>query len=1310
MKKRIYTYILFSLLYSPLLWRGAGGEAFAQSYPVHITTQLVAPFSGYLPDYANAGEEKLKILVLFTDFTKPSYNIKLKISIQGQGVSIQSQGHYFSDPFNIQPGVPLEISGSELSGLLNSQNLDFNGINKAQYEQRKVLPEGFYTFCITAYDNNNPIPIQVSNTSCAQGWMILSDPPFLNLPICSSTVTTTNPQQQTFSFTQMNMGSPNSAANTEYVFELWEIRPQGAIPNNIVQTVPPIYSYTTNLTSINYGITEPPLLKGMQYVWRVKAIDITGRDLFKNQGNSQICTFTYGSVLDGSNINLNLHGQGISQRQIKVWWDSLSVFTDYNVEFRKAGSGGNWYPATTSNKSLRILDLEPQTTYEVHVQGISTDYTSPFSPGINVSTLAMPNYQCGEMPVVPNSAQFQPLTLATTNMVWQVGQFEMSVTQLQNIVSGSGMYSGSGKISMPYVGKVNCKFTNVLVNSDQVVVGGKVIALTEGVNAWVNSNSVGTIQDGTVDPEVHVNSPLTTSDINVTTSNGTFTVGGNTYTYTPSGSTIEDSDGNIFVVTSNGQIISAGTAGTGHGPVPESKNIINTAKGKINFTANATQLYGLDEYKHPELINYYLTVKNVTDNTHQQVNWKSVMAQKYDVIDLDYELNSGLKADSILFITGTGTIYKPQGSGTNRKLYIVGGKHGDVQELFACYKVKKDSFINIAKINIVSYRNEQNKVTLVPLGNNISIDKMQLQQQLNSIYKQSVATWVVDVAPAITVGDTLWDKDGNGHINVGSNMFSRYSTELKAINKYIRKQTYYNASEYFLIVTNKPTDSLSADLQGEMPRARNIGYMFTATPKAELIAHELGHGAFALEHSFDGNATLPKGSSACLMDYNNGTDLYKGKYWDYVHNPVTVVGVFEDDSSSMSADYQRKKVFEWLTMIKDACKNNTSITLQKGSYINYNISSVYLAGLPYDFIRVSSNNSIEHTVYPKNKITMGTSEHYYASSGLSEKVPCLDIDGGLIKIEAPQNRLILLKAYLESAITSRNLLLFVNGYRNNAPSLDELPRGNDDVSELDQNNYWSGIDASFTNRIGTRNVIYADGHHSISTSNHIDQSSFLSNLTEWQCAANLTATAYTSLANIPLAFACYRYYHDATKFKLHTKANSDGFTTRRRNGNNAGLNLLLKLTNGSITCRKDSKGNIIDTLDIVCHSFGYAYTLGMCDALKGKIHFGRLYCVAPENACSGQITLTDFEEVWQYGSNEDPINGDLVWEQDGVAPQCAVQGITKLPKLATIGGRVFIPNTWSHREFLGAHYIDNYIWIFSELIPNDFRGGYVKPR
>ena len=65
----------------------------------------------------------------------------------------------------------------------------------------------------------------------------------------------------------------------------------------------------------------------------------------------------------------------------------------------------------------------------------------------------------------------------------------------------------------------------------------------------------------------------------------------------------------------------------------------------------------------------------------------------------------------------------------------------------------------------------------------------------------------------------------------------------------------------------------------------------------------------------------------------------------------------------------------------------------------------------------------------------------------------------------------------------------------------------------------------------------------------------------------------------------------------------------------------------------------------------------MVDILKGKIPLGRFYVIAPENACSGEIDLDAFEEVWQYGSNLGEPNADPIHQQDGVAPQCAVNGL-----------------------------------------------------
>lgn len=140
-------------------------------------------------------------------------------------------------------------------------------------------------------------------------------------------------------------------------------------------------------------------------------------------------------------------------------------------------------------------------------------------------------------------------------------------------------------------------------------------------------------------------------------------------------------------------------------------------------------------------------------------------------------------------------------------------------------------------------------------------------------------------------------------------------------------------------------------------------------------------------------------------------------------------------------------------------------------------------------------------------------------------------------------------------------------------------------------------------------------------------------------------------------------------------------------------------------------------IDIVAHSMGFAYALGMTEFLKTKIlpdangyYFGRFYILAPENGCSAPpFNLSDFEEIWQYGSNEEV---DIDYKQDGVAPQCAVPGIDWEPQVNIQNipayGRVPFQGKNEHRNFLDAHYAENYDWVIKELIGND--RGTVKKR
>ena len=111
--------------------------------------------------------------------------------------------------------------------------------------------------------------------------------------------------------------------------------------------------------------------------------------------------------------------------------------------------------------------------------------------------------------------------------------------------------------------------------------------------------------------------------------------------------------------------------------------------------------------------------------------------------------------------------------------------------------------------------------------------------------------------------------------------------------------------------------------------------------------------------------------------------------------------------------------------------------------------------------------------------------------------------------------------------------------------------------------------------------------------------------------------------------------------------------------------------------------------------------------MKNKIHFSGNYIIAPENGGGGTVNPTEWEQIWQYGSNLGEPNADQLWKQDGVAPQSAVKG---LEQNTAKYGRAFIPDTYlTPRKVLKSRYIrtdtdpaGNPIPIFENYYENDF--------
>jgi hypothetical protein len=286
-----------------------------------------------------------------------------------------------------------------------------------------------------------------------------------------------------------------------------------------------------------------------------------------------------------------------------------------------------------------------------------------------------------------------------------------------------------------------------------------------------------------------------------------------------------------------------------------------------------------------------------------------------------------------------------------------------------------------------------------------------------------------------------------------------------------------------------------------------------------------------------------------------------------------------------------------------------------------------------------------------------------------------------------------MKHYLLNTIPSKNVLLFMNGY---VPDPRVSVTNNKIYNFFDPLNYWKGIDEQFIKRIETKNVLYANGNCSIGTSNHNDIGTFASSITSSLSAstnpASLVALELTTgLPLLPLVIINTLCYHNASCVHLNTTPNKMGFEERKRGGAKAAEDMIKKINDLSITFNPQT-----DIIDIVCHSMGFAYAQGMIDVFKkNKFKLGRYYIIAPENACSGSVNLADFEEVWQYGSNEVK---DTIWQQDGVAPQCEALGLREK-------NRIYIPPQVK-KGFVESHTISNYGWIFE--IKNDIKGNVKK--
>lgn len=455
----------------------------AQVFPVNVTPQVIPPYSLKLSEYSTSATDKLILNLLLTDITESNRQVNLKFYVENNaGLSVQSNEVVIgTNPIFLDGGVPLRLTNIDLQPYFQLQNL--RGITPQQYSI--PFPEGLYRFCFEVYDSQSGQ--QISRKSCATVYLVLNDPPFLNIPNRGEQVLMRDPQNIIFQWTPRHL----NATNVEYEFTLAELWDNQMDPQAAFLASRPIYQTNTYATTLLYGPAETPLLPDKTYGWRVRAMVSDGigeTSVFKNNGYSEIYHFTYtGSCAEPAYVLAE--SKGVTTE--KILWQGVDHLR-YNVQYRKKDvENAVWFDSSTINEYTTIYNLEPGTEYEFRVGGQCLD-NGPFtySQIYEFTTILVPDqestYNCGITPEIVINNQ-DPLETLVINEVFTAGDFPVTIKEVQG---ANGSFSGWGYIVVPYLQDTRLKvsFNGIRINTDYQLIEGVVI--TDYDENWGGVNDI----------------------------------------------------------------------------------------------------------------------------------------------------------------------------------------------------------------------------------------------------------------------------------------------------------------------------------------------------------------------------------------------------------------------------------------------------------------------------------------------------------------------------------------------------------------------------------------------------------------------------------------------------------------------------------------------------------------------------------------------------------------------------------------------------------------------------------------------------
>jgi len=941
------------------------GVAYSQNYPIQSNINITPPYSVYLSDYASMTSNKLMVNMMLKDPMEPNVNITLRITIKGNGIELRTRDDYRPQAIQLDGGVPLIISGSELESYLNPANLSFSGISKTEFMKTGKLPEGVYQFFVEAMSFDRP-GIVLSNQGMAVAWLVLNDPPHWTLPMQNSFLTATYPQFVNFSWMPMNTGSPNAAFTTEYEFTIVELWPEDRAPGDAINSFSPLYQTTTSNTSLVYGPAEPELTPGRKYVCRLRTYDTEGRDLFKNNGYSELLVFTFGQAcMPPNTFNHNI----ISPEEARVDWTSLPGNSQFILSYSEQNTDGtwsNWYHNEGIMPYSIIKSLKPEHNYRYQLKAICGTLESEYSDIQEFITPAADTTQleCGKDFSTPDVDDSPPLpTLRIGDRINAAG-FTAVVTEAEG---SNGTFSGKCILFVKTFGHapIYSEFDNIGVNQSMQLTSGSIKSVMgelniiglDGILASNDDDNDNNNNDGNGDP--NVGDPYEDGDSIIVVLGGEdFIVTGDTTIITAGGDTITTDFSQIPpIIIVNGDSTNITTdeldfdnPGGGSGGDGELASTVSDTSAYaitlVEFKPFKKQLFGFDQYPDdiPEFRADYST--ETVNEKGYKVHWKS--NQSFGLPDKVIMELSGRDGepveppDSILTrLTIESSVTGPLSFSMNPEdstwvVQLNGQSHENEDHIIAYYTQDDGTKIAVGHLNMVSYNKQDMRLIIVPVNNDYSLEAHALKDSLDNIYKGAITYWDVSVVKPLEV-----DFEENETVGLDTEMadMAAYTKEMRNIRNAMKRREDFDGKAQYLFLVDK---SEKGEKNGIMPFRRRYGFIFMENQgnlkgnKEKLfhtIAHELGHGPFGLEHPWQEKGTT-EGGTYNLMDYSNKkpNNLLRKYQWHYIHNPKS--SWFGGDEEEVSSTYKGIREFSFI--------NKKAYEASKGYYVSPSGCPIYI--------------------------------------------------------------------------------------------------------------------------------------------------------------------------------------------------------------------------------------------------------------------------------------------------------------------------------------------------------------------------------